>query len=380
MQDGQVNKKKNAAQKEVTRKANAPTCAHNSWDNVRVIKGQVTLRCRECQAQWRTIVDGAWRRSKCGLFNSPAGCTDAACEKLHVHAKKQSLVERVDNHGTHLLTHLPADVIPAEVAEACAVPPAALSSLCVESRVSCFARSCVPSAANSHFDGSDLSRRGSAACSSHVPETDCCSVSASTAGNRNAPRVSYTKPCAHNRWENVRVKKGLVTLRCRECQQQWRQVSGTLNKCPDFPRCPNASSCEMLHVHSSKKSILEYEQIAAESQKSGDMEHEGISIEVASSMCTDKFAEIRWCDEDLDTPLPSFDTFVTQQRSSFGGSGADPAPASECSDVASVSADDFYIPTRVLTPLSYTADEESAFEPAFGGLNRANTCFAQLHF
>ncbi|KAJ9461101.1 hypothetical protein DIPPA_02401 [Diplonema papillatum] len=93
-----------------------PNCGHNSWDNVRVIKGQVTLRCRVCQVQWRTHVDAVWRKRKCGFFNTASGCNQGhACAKLHLHPKKQSLTVRYETHGEQVLTQVPTEVIPGDV-------------------------------------------------------------------------------------------------------------------------------------------------------------------------------------------------------------------------------------------------------------------------
>ena len=95
----------------------APPCAHNSWDNVRVIKKQVTLRCRECQVQWRAQVDAAWRSRKCSVFQQPSGCPyGAACTKIHMHAKKLSMGERVLQQLRPVISDMP-------VVEEAATPP-----------------------------------------------------------------------------------------------------------------------------------------------------------------------------------------------------------------------------------------------------------------
>ncbi|KAJ9461104.1 hypothetical protein DIPPA_02416 [Diplonema papillatum] len=300
------------------KKAAEPTCAHNSWDNVRVTKGQVTLRCRVCQVQWRTSVDGAWRKRKCALFGTPEGCNQGSvCPKLHLHPKKQSLWERVDQHGCDVLFLVPVDAItpisPAEMHQAgdsrfapasgpdgmnsissCYFPNDSTGSSEADEHSAQDFRNVSPvlplkgstplalqlplsrfgsttSGQCSGYDNSgSMSGRGHASRTNSYGSAEASGVSYSSArmiggrqqmltaeakglAGKNSAKVGYVKPCTHNRWENVRVKKGLVTLRCRECQQQWRQVSGTLNKCPDFPRCPNGAACEMLHVHSSKK-------------------------------------------------------------------------------------------------------------------------------
>ncbi|KAJ9468201.1 hypothetical protein DIPPA_04437 [Diplonema papillatum] len=364
------------------KKASAPTCTHNSWDNVRVIKGHVTLRCRECQDQWRTAADTAWRRRKCTAFPTLRGCPSGdACPKLHIHSKKQSLTERVDRHGG------PYTRLPAKNATG-AIPPAALSTLVID-RVSCFERVHQHSHASSDLDygpndvdSTSRSRRTSTA--SHTPDSEC--LSGSQAGG-DARRVSYEMPCEHNNWANVRVKKGLVTLRCTVCQEQWRQVSGTLNKCPDFPRCPNLFACNKVHLHCSKKSILAFEQVLAEHHQrkaaGSALPDEDAASEVTSSTRhAEQTCEVRWCDEELDAPLPAFDDFVQQaeQKGHFLRSAGSPATlerGSDFSDAGSSDANDFSCPARALTPLSFTADEQSAFptedDAASPSLWRCNT-------
>ena len=168
-----------------SRGKNAP-CTHNSWDNVRVIKGQVTLRCRLCQLQWRTHVDAVWRKRKCGFFNTAQGCSlGEACPKIHMHAKKQSLEERVERHGDGVLS---------------AVQPA------VE----------------------------------RVEEVDT---------EAHNTRACDTPPCPHNAWNSVRAKKGTVTLRCGVCVALWRCRLAHVDRCRDFPECALGEACTKVHMH-----------------------------------------------------------------------------------------------------------------------------------
>eukprot|EP01064_Diplonema_japonicum_P023263 TRINITY_DN336_c6_g1_i1.p1 TRINITY_DN336_c6_g1~~TRINITY_DN336_c6_g1_i1.p1 ORF type:complete len:473 (+),score=118.49 TRINITY_DN336_c6_g1_i1:87-1505(+) len=197
-----------AQEAEQKKKDTSPACAHNSWDNVRVIKGQVTLRCRVCQVQWRTHVDAVWRKRKCGYFNTAEGCCLASkCPKLHLHARKQSLSERVDLHGSTVLAQVPVEAIPQSV-------------------------------------------KGD--------EKEELSPSSSTSSlKRSEPKIHSERPCMHNSWDNVRVKKGLVTLRCRMCQGQWRRPLENLPRCPLFPSCPEGAACPNLHLHAFKQSLAQ---------------------------------------------------------------------------------------------------------------------------
>ena len=79
-------------------------CCHNNWDNVRVEAGMITLRCRECQCQYRSRVESVFGESKCESFAKPDGCAlGDQCTKIHIHFRKQSLKERVEGHGVSVL-------------------------------------------------------------------------------------------------------------------------------------------------------------------------------------------------------------------------------------------------------------------------------------
>eukprot|EP01064_Diplonema_japonicum_P001473 TRINITY_DN1094_c2_g1_i1.p1 TRINITY_DN1094_c2_g1~~TRINITY_DN1094_c2_g1_i1.p1 ORF type:complete len:203 (+),score=51.72 TRINITY_DN1094_c2_g1_i1:53-661(+) len=80
-------------------------CEHNSWDNVRVCKKVMTLRCRVCQKQWRTPVDSVWEL-KCDAFGAGKCPEGDSCLRMHIHYRKQTLEERVRSHGTEVLHHV----------------------------------------------------------------------------------------------------------------------------------------------------------------------------------------------------------------------------------------------------------------------------------
>ncbi|KAJ9445545.1 hypothetical protein DIPPA_08393 [Diplonema papillatum] len=82
-------------------------CAHNEWENVRVLKGSMTLRCRVCQKQWRAKTEVIWRVLRCPDFLSARRCDKGSdCKQLHIHYRKQSLVDRVEQHGEHVLARI----------------------------------------------------------------------------------------------------------------------------------------------------------------------------------------------------------------------------------------------------------------------------------
>eukprot|EP01065_Artemidia_motanka_P046746 TRINITY_DN715_c0_g1_i1.p1 TRINITY_DN715_c0_g1~~TRINITY_DN715_c0_g1_i1.p1 ORF type:complete len:506 (+),score=124.82 TRINITY_DN715_c0_g1_i1:59-1519(+) len=86
-------------------------CKHNDWDNVRIKRGWIILRCRACHAQWR---QRPCAEHRCTQFNSPEGCARGAdCELLHVHHFKQTLQQRQQ----HAKSILPTDVAAASEAD-----------------------------------------------------------------------------------------------------------------------------------------------------------------------------------------------------------------------------------------------------------------------
>ncbi|KAJ9446920.1 hypothetical protein DIPPA_15655 [Diplonema papillatum] len=85
-------------------------CGHNTWDNVRVNRGLMSLRCRTCRKQCRVrtkhMAQYEWR---CKSFNSKKGCElGADCPKLHIFYNKQSLEERFTVHGNVVLKNVAA--------------------------------------------------------------------------------------------------------------------------------------------------------------------------------------------------------------------------------------------------------------------------------
>ena len=162
----------------------------------------MTLRCRSCEQQWRTHVDAAWRKRRCGFFTSEQGCLQGdRCTKLHIHAKKLSREERQEAHTER----------------------------------------CTAALAETNSD----------ALSS---DPDVCSTSSSGTGDMATASPSTLRmPCDHNSWDNVRVKRGVATLRCRMCREQWRRPRDSPANCEDFPDCADGAACDKLHVHIFKK-------------------------------------------------------------------------------------------------------------------------------
>eukprot|EP01064_Diplonema_japonicum_P024561 TRINITY_DN35153_c0_g1_i1.p1 TRINITY_DN35153_c0_g1~~TRINITY_DN35153_c0_g1_i1.p1 ORF type:complete len:314 (+),score=45.04 TRINITY_DN35153_c0_g1_i1:45-944(+) len=69
---------------------------------------------------------------------------------------------------------------------------------------------------------------------------------------------SSQRPCNHNNWDPVRVKRKHALLRCRACASQWKLLAAEVTRCPKYyTGCPIGESCTMLHINARK---LTYEQ------------------------------------------------------------------------------------------------------------------------
>eukprot|EP01064_Diplonema_japonicum_P038180 TRINITY_DN915_c0_g6_i1.p1 TRINITY_DN915_c0_g6~~TRINITY_DN915_c0_g6_i1.p1 ORF type:complete len:120 (+),score=20.98 TRINITY_DN915_c0_g6_i1:54-413(+) len=75
--------------------------------------------------------------------------------------------------------------------------------------------------------------------------------------------------CMHNNWETARIsKKGIATLRCRECQLLTKRVQSEVvgSRCPEFfasGYC-RAHCCHRIHVNQHKQRLEERFQIHGE--------------------------------------------------------------------------------------------------------------------
>ncbi|KAJ9461076.1 hypothetical protein DIPPA_29200 [Diplonema papillatum] len=74
---------------------------------------------------------------------------------------------------------------------------------------------------------------------------------------RSGPR------CDHNDWDNVRVKKGTIMLRCRTCKDQWKTGNKGLLKCSAFYSggCKLGNRCSFIHIHRYKNEAKEQEHL-----------------------------------------------------------------------------------------------------------------------
>eukprot|EP01062_Namystynia_karyoxenos_P024530 TRINITY_DN19577_c1_g1_i1.p1 TRINITY_DN19577_c1_g1~~TRINITY_DN19577_c1_g1_i1.p1 ORF type:complete len:829 (+),score=198.61 TRINITY_DN19577_c1_g1_i1:106-2487(+) len=103
------------------------------------------------------------------------------------------------------------------------------------------------------------------------------------AAHRPAP------PCRHNSWDNVRIKRGWLILRCRVCHEQWRIRPQDAERCADFaPRegvpvgCARGASCPQLHIHYVKHTKVERDLARRRREQGEPVDDEGSGACVAA--------------------------------------------------------------------------------------------------
>ena len=82
---------------------------------------------------------------------------------------------------------------------------------------------------------------------------NCILLDVISASDQSAKPPVFKRPCCHNDWDSIRVKRNLCQLRCRICLSQWKLRPEDINRCPVFvePGCKN-SECALLHINRKK--------------------------------------------------------------------------------------------------------------------------------
>eukprot|EP01059_Diplonema_ambulator_P009682 TRINITY_DN1962_c1_g2_i1.p1 TRINITY_DN1962_c1_g2~~TRINITY_DN1962_c1_g2_i1.p1 ORF type:complete len:339 (+),score=71.20 TRINITY_DN1962_c1_g2_i1:1857-2873(+) len=103
-------------------------------------------------------------------------------------------------------------------------------------------------------------REATKAPSDTASSTGCSSeeLSSSSAGTTLQPPTT-DRPCLHNNWDSVRVKRGYALLRCRTCSSQWKLPSTSVKRCSKYlnKTCTLGTLCTCLHVNSRKQTYEE---------------------------------------------------------------------------------------------------------------------------
>eukprot|EP01065_Artemidia_motanka_P039842 TRINITY_DN4913_c0_g1_i1.p1 TRINITY_DN4913_c0_g1~~TRINITY_DN4913_c0_g1_i1.p1 ORF type:complete len:1047 (+),score=226.21 TRINITY_DN4913_c0_g1_i1:46-3186(+) len=93
---------------------------------------------------------------------------------------------------------------------------------------------------------------------SQSPRSHSPGVASTTPSSRGAAsdepaagHVAFERPCQHNDWDSMRIKRGWVILRCRACASQWRVGADIWRekRCHAFMSETCAGECGLLHVH-----------------------------------------------------------------------------------------------------------------------------------
>eukprot|EP01061_Rhynchopus_euleeides_P047962 TRINITY_DN9945_c0_g1_i1.p1 TRINITY_DN9945_c0_g1~~TRINITY_DN9945_c0_g1_i1.p1 ORF type:complete len:165 (+),score=38.11 TRINITY_DN9945_c0_g1_i1:287-781(+) len=102
-----------------------PPCHHNEWDNIRFKNMIVTLRCRVCREQWKTLNVSL---KKCAAFYEKKCPKGADCDLVHINRYKHTR-ELCVNSLTSIEMHESDEDCPittsprSEVSDELTVPP-----------------------------------------------------------------------------------------------------------------------------------------------------------------------------------------------------------------------------------------------------------------
>ena len=154
------------------------------------------------------------------------------------------------------------------------------------------------------------------------------SIQDESATNDDKPRpgaVQNPAPCGHNTWDNVRIKKGNHSLRCRLCQKQWKVHHSFFTRCNLFlkGRCDLGASCSQVHVYQYKEGLKERR------GRFGDGVLEGVPVKILEGhgmLSKRKMARVESC-SDEDEKARKLHPTVSQGSSSSQNTPPPKSPA-----------------------------------------------------
>ena len=102
------------------------------------------------------------------------------------------------------------------------------------------------------------------------------------------PPPTCDRPCDHNNWDSVRVKRKQVLLRCRECVSQWKIKAGGVKRCRAFLNgaCDEGASCPLLHINCKKQTKEERHAIVI-AGKIMELYQKTVASEEETSTCSE---------------------------------------------------------------------------------------------
>eukprot|EP01060_Flectonema_neradi_P034029 TRINITY_DN5851_c1_g1_i1.p1 TRINITY_DN5851_c1_g1~~TRINITY_DN5851_c1_g1_i1.p1 ORF type:complete len:310 (+),score=49.47 TRINITY_DN5851_c1_g1_i1:94-1023(+) len=84
-----------------------------------------------------------------------------------------------------------------------------------------------------------------------------CGLSSESDKVPELPPPTLERPCMHNDWDSVRIKRQFALLRCRVCSSQWKIKATEVRRCNTFMDGGCHGDCELLHVNSRKQTQSE---------------------------------------------------------------------------------------------------------------------------
>ena len=116
------------------------------------------------------------------------------------------------------------------------------------------------------LDASSTVGSSTGECNSSDGDEQVASLKSESASVKKEEKKLATPPCEHNSWDNIRAKRGCMTLRCRVCQHKWKAEAAALRRCRTFAMGSCRSrDCQKTHIHRFKQSVET--RIAASSQE-----------------------------------------------------------------------------------------------------------------
>ena len=80
-----------------------------------------------------------------------------------------------------------------------------------------------------------------------------CGLSSESDKVPELPPPTLDRPCNHNDWDSVRIKRQFALLRCRVCSSQWKIKATEVRRCNNFMDGSCKGDCDLLHVNSRKQ-------------------------------------------------------------------------------------------------------------------------------
>eukprot|EP01064_Diplonema_japonicum_P009752 TRINITY_DN171_c2_g3_i1.p1 TRINITY_DN171_c2_g3~~TRINITY_DN171_c2_g3_i1.p1 ORF type:complete len:323 (+),score=45.79 TRINITY_DN171_c2_g3_i1:142-969(+) len=95
--------------------------------------------------------------------------------------------------------------------------------------------------------------------SSDDEDDDGCDSEKNASASVPLQPPTMTRPCLHNNWDPVRVKRRHALLRCRVCASQWKIPVAKVSRCPKYhvTGCAKGEECGSLHINVRKQTYTQ---------------------------------------------------------------------------------------------------------------------------